>query len=583
MSTATSSVVVLGLDDSPIERPSPSRPPLVGRLEQQLLAFARVLVPVADTASGWSRVADVVAGAVGPVGVVDATYVGHASPLGDTIADNRWGSAVLVDDGGVRGVLRVGPADLAAAHAAAQALSSDGATVRTAVLADRLAAAGVELRPVGPGPYVVGFAEEPDRARALLEQAVGADEHRLRMAASARSDDGFYSTFVLRRLSRHLTAGALRLGLRPDTVTVLSLLIGLAAAVCFGIGERWALVAGAVLLQVSLVVDCVDGEVARYTRRYSAFGAWLDGVSDRVKEFAVYAGLAGGAARSGANLWLLAGVTMALLVVRHHVDFGFAIRQQARTVAGRPSGDRLGPRGGALPRLGQGAAALSERTDDSPVARWAKRVVIMPIGERWLVISIAALWGPRTVFVALLATGTVAALYTTIGRVMRSVAENVAVRGAELRDLALLTEVPVGVPAEPPPGWLGHRLGWLAPALSRAGEFGVVLAVAAAVDGAGPAAAFAVLAAVGLHLYDLVYRLRHLRRPPARWASMTVLGAVVRPAVLMVAGAVGPTAFSTACAAMAALLVTVSGVDGRAAWTDGPLVAGRPTIGQATQ
>ena len=63
----------------------------------------------------------------------------------------------------------------------------------------------------------------------------------------------------------------------------------------FATGERVGLVAGALLLQLSLVVDCVDGEVARYTRAFSSLGAWLDASTDRVKEYACYAGLAFGA------------------------------------------------------------------------------------------------------------------------------------------------------------------------------------------------------------------------------------------------------------------------------------------------
>ena len=54
---------------------------------------------------------------------------------------------------------------------------------------------------------------------------------------------------------------------------------------------------------------------------------------------------------------------------------------------------------------------------------WLKRTLTMPVGERWLVISIvAALYGPREVFLALLAVTTVAALYMTVGRMLRSIA-----------------------------------------------------------------------------------------------------------------------------------------------------------------
>jgi hypothetical protein len=50
-------------------------------------------------------------------------------------------------------------------------------------------------------------------------------------------------------------------------------------------------------------------------------------------------------------------------------------------------------------------------------------MIAFPIGERFAAISLtAALWGPRTTFVVLLAWGGVAFAYSHGGRVLRSVA-----------------------------------------------------------------------------------------------------------------------------------------------------------------
>jgi Family of unknown function (DUF5941)/CDP-alcohol phosphatidyltransferase len=529
-------------------------------LQARLRGFAADVISISDLSpAGWDRVGEVIAAAPGPVGLVDASFVGHTSPLGDTIADPRWGSALLNDDSGFRGVLKIGSADKAAALAATRALAAIGTPTRVSLLADSLMESGVELRPVDPGPYVAGFANAPSDVRRLLEMVDDIDEHRLRLAASARPRDGFYSTFVVRRISRQLTALALRLRLRPNFVTSWSLVIGLAAAAMFAVGTRWAVVAGAVLLQVSLVLDCVDGEVARYTRQFTPFGAWLDAVADRVKEFAAYAGLAIGAARSGEDVWLLACSALALLVVRHHVDFGFAVRQGARSaphpasIADRPWGERV--------------AAWSDRTNRRAIQTWAKRVVTMPIGERWLVISVVApIWGPRAVFVALLVTGTLAALYMTTGRVLRTASEPATRSASVSRDLVVLTEAPVLVSPSSPPTWLTGRLAWLAPAGARLFETLAIIVIATALDDAAMMAAFGLLAVVAVHLYDLVYRLRHLHQPPRPWASVAVLGSVARPAVLAVAAPAGTALFVSACVAIAAVVFVVSVVDGHRSW-----------------
>jgi phosphatidylglycerophosphate synthase len=574
MRAAAPSVVVVGAGTTTDSAELPAAHPewLVTRLRE----FAGEVISISDLSpSGWERIEEAIGRTPGPVGIVDVTYVGHTAPLGDTIADPRWRSALLMDDRGFHGVLKIGSADRSAALVTTRSLAAEGAPVQVSLLADRLASSGVELHPVDPGPYVAGFAQGSSDARHLLEQVNETDEHRLRLAASVRPRDGFYSTFVVRKISRRLTAIALRLRLQPNLVTAWSLVIGLAAAGLFAAGTRWALLTGAVLLQVSLVLDCVDGEVARYTRRFTPFGAWLDGVADRVKEFAAYAGLAIGAARSGEDVWLLACSALALLVVRHHVDFGFAVRQSARSaphpasIADRPWGERV--------------AAWSDRTNRRAFQTWAKRVVTMPIGERWLVISVvASIWGPRAVFVVLLVTGTVAALYMTIGRVLRTASEPAPRSASVSRDLAVLTEVPVLANTASPPAWLTGRLGWLAPGTARLFEALAIIVLARAVGEAGLVAAFGLLAVVAIHLYDLVYRLRHLYRPPRPWASLAVLGSAARPAVLAVVALAGTALFVSACVAMAALVVAVSVVDGHASWIGSSPDERRPEYAEAT-
>ena len=85
------------------------------------------------------------------------------------------------------------------------------------------------------------------------------------------------------------------------------------------------------MLQAAFTIDCVDGQLARYTRQFSKLGAWLDSIFDRGKEYVVYVGLALGATRGfGDDVWTLAVAALALQTARHQVDFAWgATRQQA--------------------------------------------------------------------------------------------------------------------------------------------------------------------------------------------------------------------------------------------------------------
>ena len=61
------------------------------------------------------------------------------------------------------------------------------------------------------------------------------------------------------------------------------------------------------------------------------------------------------------------------------------------------------------------------RIDRVPGLIWVKRVIVLPIGERFALISLtAALSTPRTTFLVLLVWGAVAAVYGLAGRVLRA-------------------------------------------------------------------------------------------------------------------------------------------------------------------
>ena len=149
-----------------------------------------------------------------------------------------------------------------------------------------------------------------------------------------KSRDGFFTTYCISPYSRYLARWCARRGLTPNQVTTASLLTALIAAGCAATGTRGGFVAAGVLLLFSFVLDCTDGQLARYSLQYSTLGAWLDATFDRAKEYAYYAGLALGAARGGDDVWALALGAMVLQTCRHVVDFSF---NEANHDADRPT------------------------------------------------------------------------------------------------------------------------------------------------------------------------------------------------------------------------------------------------------
>ncbi len=91
------------------------------------------------------------------------------------------------------------------------------------------------------------------------------------------------------KLSRPVAKGALKLGLTPDSVTILGTAGSvLAALTLFPIGYLFA---GAFAVAFFVLADMLDGAMARQSGGGTRFGAVLDATCDRISDGAVLCGL----------------------------------------------------------------------------------------------------------------------------------------------------------------------------------------------------------------------------------------------------------------------------------------------------
>jgi hypothetical protein len=480
--------------------------------------------------------------------------------------------AVTDPDGVFVGALRVGAAERVTAAAAAR--SAAGTAARLGWTGDpldllllALVRGGLPVAAVAldPWPWRRGADGASRAAFAGQVEATSADEvHRTRLARATKADDGLVASFVSRPLARRLTPAALRLGLTPNAVTVASLLVGLGAAALLALGDRWALVAGAVLLQLSLVVDCVDGDVARYTRRFSATGAWLDASTDRLKEFACYAGLAWGATGFEGPAWVLAVAMLTLQTARHSIDYTFtAVKEDREGESGILALDEpVDAAAGAPASASARAVQASERSNRRPAVRWTKKALHLGIGERWFVISVLAALGlPAAALAVLLALGGVSLAYTSAGRVLRTRTwPRTDVQPPSARERSVVDAQADLAPVVPPAVAAGaltarpDRFLWVRPAVLRAVEYGCIALVVGAVAADELLAAYALLLVVASHHYDDLYRAVNRLDPPAAWSSWLGLGGPGRVAGVLLLAAAGSAALAGGLWVLAGLL-----------------------------
>ncbi len=103
---------------------------------------------------------------------------------------------------------------------------------------------------------------------------------------------------VYRRFSRPLARVFAKTPLSPNAVTFIATATGLLAALLIALGEVYLAV---LVLFLSQILDCTDGDLARITGRVTRKGAFLDRVFDRFVDAAIIAGIV---ALNPPRLWL---------------------------------------------------------------------------------------------------------------------------------------------------------------------------------------------------------------------------------------------------------------------------------------
>ena len=111
--------------------------------------------------------------------------------------------------------------------------------------------------------------------------------------------------------------------LQPNTITLVSLVIGLGAALSFAAITPWVVLAGLVAYHVHTLLDYVDGEVARVRGQTSVRGAYFDLITDRITyPLLVFCSAVGVFRQTGEASALLAGfvATFGLFLDKEAVD-----------------------------------------------------------------------------------------------------------------------------------------------------------------------------------------------------------------------------------------------------------------------
>ncbi len=197
--------------------------------------------------------------------------------------------------------------------------------------------------------------ERPRRPRTIAELRAVAQPDEVRARKNA---EHWTAALYLRDLSPYVTWLLLRTPISANGVTGLMILSGWAVAASLLIPGFGGAALALVMCQVQMLIDCCDGEVARWRKTSSPAGAFLDAVGHYSTEALIPLALAIRAAGypftpDGDYLWTTLGLALALVLVLNKALNDMV--RVARANFGAPkltySDDEMAPSGGLLAKL----------------------------------------------------------------------------------------------------------------------------------------------------------------------------------------------------------------------------------------
>ena len=105
----------------------------------------------------------------------------------------------------------------------------------------------------------------------------------------------------------------------PNFITLWSMLFGVSSGYFFYKGDYNSLIIAAILLEMMILFDCADGQLARMTGNSSKFGKTLDGLADMLTHFSIFYGIAIGMCLSSGRIYPLFLAVLSQLTFYLHI------------------------------------------------------------------------------------------------------------------------------------------------------------------------------------------------------------------------------------------------------------------------
>ena len=131
-------------------------------------------------------------------------------------------------------------------------------------------------------PFSINGHEQVEEAEAMLIKALSLEK---------RDSDSPLAKYFDRNISLFFTKRLVCTGITPNQVTLMGMSIGLIGAGLLAMPNYWTELIGSLLFLFCVIIDGIDGEIARLKLKESQFGHYLDIITDNIVHIAVFIGM----------------------------------------------------------------------------------------------------------------------------------------------------------------------------------------------------------------------------------------------------------------------------------------------------
>jgi phosphatidylglycerophosphate synthase len=166
------------------------------------------------------------------------------------------------------------------------------------------------------------------------------------------SGEHWAGKLYMRRVSPYVTRALLRTRISPNAVTWFMMVVGLVAAAVLTLPGLEAAAGALLLIQFQLLLDCVDGEMARWLDQRSPVGVYLDQIAHHLTETAllIALGIRADGGWDSIDEWTTVGLLAAVLqlFVKAETSLVHVARMRSGMTTMQDSREVAAPSGGFL-------------------------------------------------------------------------------------------------------------------------------------------------------------------------------------------------------------------------------------------